>query len=129
MKTRLFLCSIAVCITVFLTSFIQVKHQPVPQKRFTCSGPTNLRSYPALGTSGVKWTMPYLANYEFVCYYSGDDPGSYQYEVASDSQTSSTGVASFTTDVPGYYDWQVRIGCPNDGFSEWSYASFYVPAE
>lgn len=134
MKLRLFLCSMAACITVFLTGFIQVKHQPVLQKTakekfnpFSCPGPANLTSYPQLGYSSVKWSVPYTATYEFECYYSGDTPGSREYLV--ESQTLTTGKLTFNADVPGYYDWQVRVSCPNDEFSSWSYASFYVSPE
>lgn len=136
MNTKKSLSFLTVVSFMLLCSFTPAGHNRVgpasPKAAFApfspCPGPTNLRSAPQLGYSSVKWAMPYPgATYEFECYYSGDTPGSCQYLVESFTTTSNSAVIN--TDLPGYYDWQVRYGCPDDGMSSWSYASFYVPAD
>lgn len=134
MKTKSLFTFLTVFSFMLLCSFTPAGHNrvgPASPKAafvpFSCPGPTKLVSFPELGYSSVKWTTPYNANSEFICYYSGDTPGSCQYVVESFTTTSTKAVIN--TDLPGYYDWQVRYDCPNDAMSSWSYASFYVAAD
>lgn len=135
MNTKISLSFLTVFSFMLLCSFTPVQHNRVQvlsvtkQKAapFTCAAPTKLRSSPQMWYSSVSWATPYIATCEFECYYSGDTPGSRQYLVAS--ETVYTNGLFFNTELPGYYDWQVRMSCPNDTYGEWATASFYVATD
>lgn len=129
MKTRLFPCGIAACLMLFLASFAPVKHAPVPspvvKEKFACAKPTNLRAYPAQNTSHILWNaVPGATSYTFEAWYSYFTQGSYMYLVDSFTTTSTSVI--ITTDLPGYYDWQVKANCSDNTSSNYAYSYFYL---
>lgn len=131
MKTRLFLCGLAACLILLLAGFVQIKHDPVPQQsskeQFTCYKPGNLHSYPNPTSyyTHVTWgAVSGASSYTFICYYSYFTQGSYMYLVDSFTTTSTSAVIN--TDLPGYYDWQVRTNCSDNTSSPYAYTYFYL---
>lgn len=130
MKTRLFFCGIAACTILFLAGFVSVKHNTVPglpsKEKFICYKPGSLTSYPAQNWTHVSWgAVSGASSYTFICYYSYFSQGSQLYMV--DSFTSTGTSALINTDLPGYYDWQVKTNCSGGGGSSpYAYTYFYV---